>query len=358
MFTSFAHQCRGPRSSIRSPDAGAPVVCSRRSRNGRPRPARRSRCRSTPDDPVRPRARRGRAGLTTSWRAAATAWSPRSRAWPPTPVGALAIVPTGAGNDFARAASATTRSIRSTRSTRSASGHDRVVDLGRVNGRWYTCVTASGFDAEANRWANTVHAPVGHRALRRRGAAHARGVQAAPVPPDRRRRTARDAGVARRGRQRTRVRGRHARSRPYASYDDGLLDVTVVGALDPPAVPRELPEGVQGQRTSRTPKVHDLPRRARRAGVARPVGADGRIRRRGARRSAARRRWKRSATRCASACPNPTRPTCPTRPTRPTRRRSRRPTRPRPPRPGRRSWCRRSRARRRSSSARWPGIAQ
>ena len=37
-----------------------------------------------------------------------------------------------------------------------AHGDDRVVDLGRVNGRWYTCVTASGFDAEANRWANTV----------------------------------------------------------------------------------------------------------------------------------------------------------------------------------------------------------
>ena len=36
-------------------------------------------------------------------------------------------------------------------------GHDRVIDLGRVNDRWYTCVTASGFDAEANRWANTVH---------------------------------------------------------------------------------------------------------------------------------------------------------------------------------------------------------
>jgi diacylglycerol kinase (ATP) len=37
-----------------------------------------------------------------------------------------------------------------------AKGHDRVVDLGRVNDRWYTCVTATGFDAEANRWANTV----------------------------------------------------------------------------------------------------------------------------------------------------------------------------------------------------------
>jgi diacylglycerol kinase (ATP) len=67
----------------------------------------------------------------------------------------LAIVPTGAGNDFARVLGYDTREpLRAIEAL--AKGLDRLVDLGRVNGRWYTCVTATGFDAEANRWANTV----------------------------------------------------------------------------------------------------------------------------------------------------------------------------------------------------------
>jgi diacylglycerol kinase (ATP) len=67
----------------------------------------------------------------------------------------LAVVPTGAGNDFARVLGYDPKNpLRAFDAI--AGGHDRVVDLGRVNGRWYTCVTASGFDAEANRWANTV----------------------------------------------------------------------------------------------------------------------------------------------------------------------------------------------------------
>ena len=67
----------------------------------------------------------------------------------------LAIVPTGAGNDFARTLGYDTKHPLDAFAVL-ANGDDRVVDLGRVNGRWYTCVTASGFDAEANRWANTV----------------------------------------------------------------------------------------------------------------------------------------------------------------------------------------------------------
>ena len=68
----------------------------------------------------------------------------------------LAVVPTGAGQRLR------TRPRLRPQAALDAfdaleHGHDRVIDLGRVNGRWYTCVTASGFDAEANRWANTVH---------------------------------------------------------------------------------------------------------------------------------------------------------------------------------------------------------
>jgi diacylglycerol kinase (ATP) len=64
-------------------------------------------------------------------------------------------VPTGAGNDFARSLGYDPKHPLDAFAVL-ANGDDRVVDLGRVNGRWYTCVTASGFDAEANRWANTV----------------------------------------------------------------------------------------------------------------------------------------------------------------------------------------------------------
>lgn len=67
----------------------------------------------------------------------------------------LAVVPTGAGNDFARVLGYDTKHpLRAFDAIRS--GTDQVVDLGRVNGRWYTCVTCTGFDSEANRWANTV----------------------------------------------------------------------------------------------------------------------------------------------------------------------------------------------------------
>jgi diacylglycerol kinase (ATP) len=68
----------------------------------------------------------------------------------------LAVVPTGAGNDFARGLGYDPKRPLDAFGALEH-GHDRVIDLGRVNGRWYTCVTASGFDAEANRWANTVH---------------------------------------------------------------------------------------------------------------------------------------------------------------------------------------------------------
>ena len=61
----------------------------------------------------------------------------------------------GAGNDFARELGYDVKHpLRAFDAL--AGGRDEIVDLGRVNGRWYTCVTASGFDAEANRWANTV----------------------------------------------------------------------------------------------------------------------------------------------------------------------------------------------------------
>jgi len=67
----------------------------------------------------------------------------------------LAVVPTGAGNDFARALGLHPRRPLDAISL-VRDGRERVVDLGRAGDRSFTSVANTGFDAEANRWANSV----------------------------------------------------------------------------------------------------------------------------------------------------------------------------------------------------------
>ncbi len=78
--------------------------------------------------------------------------------------GALAIVPTGAGNDFARHLGIDHRrpidAVALATNPRANAVLQRV-DLGRATTadgaqRWFTTVANAGFDAEANRWANDV----------------------------------------------------------------------------------------------------------------------------------------------------------------------------------------------------------
>jgi diacylglycerol kinase (ATP) len=69
--------------------------------------------------------------------------------------GLLAIVPTGAGNDFARGLGYRVRDPLAAVALL-ATGRERRVDLGRAGGKWFTSVANTGFDAEANRWANGV----------------------------------------------------------------------------------------------------------------------------------------------------------------------------------------------------------
>jgi diacylglycerol kinase (ATP) len=74
--------------------------------------------------------------------------------------GALAVVPTGAGNDFARELGLDLRHpLRAIELL--ATGSLRDVDLGRATAadgttRAFTTIANTGFDAEANRWANDI----------------------------------------------------------------------------------------------------------------------------------------------------------------------------------------------------------
>lgn len=69
--------------------------------------------------------------------------------------GVLGIIPTGSGNDFARYLGFDAR--RPLEAVRTlTTGRLRTVDLGRAGDRLFATVAGTGFDAEANRWANGV----------------------------------------------------------------------------------------------------------------------------------------------------------------------------------------------------------
>jgi diacylglycerol kinase (ATP) len=167
----------------------------------------------------------------------------------------LAIVPTGAGNDFARVLGYDPKQpVRAFDAV--VNGRDHLVDLGRVNGRWYTCVTASGFDAEANRWANTVRRLSGTT------------LYVAAV--------LRTLAVYKPHRFRVTVDGRAVETQawlvavgngpayaggmrvtPAARFDDGLLDVTIVGAMSRPEFLWNFPKVFRGNHVD-NPKVTTL----------------------------------------------------------------------------------------------------
>lgn len=141
----------------------------------------------------------------------------------------LAVVPTGAGNDFARVLGYDPKQPLRAFDALTA-GQDRVVDLGRVNGRWYTCVTASGFDAEANRWANTV------RKLSGTTLYVAAVLRTLAVYKPHRFRVTVDGEALETTAWLVAVGNGPAyaggmRVTPDAKLDDGLLDVTIVGAM-------------------------------------------------------------------------------------------------------------------------------
>jgi diacylglycerol kinase (ATP) len=158
----------------------------------------------------------------------------------------LAIVPTGSGNDFA-----TTLGYDRKRPLDAIEallgGRDRTVDLGRANGTWYAGITCSGFDAEANRWANDVtwlsgtplYVAAVFRTLVR-------------FRPQRFRVTVDgdahelDAWMVSVGNNRRYAGGMHIT--PDARLDDGLLDVCVVdGSLSPLQLVVQFPKVFSGR---------------------------------------------------------------------------------------------------------------
>jgi diacylglycerol kinase (ATP) len=164
----------------------------------------------------------------------------------------LAIVPTGAGNDFARVLGYDHKHpLQSFAAIEH--GRDHMVDLGRVNGRWYTCVTASGFDAEANRWANTV------RKLSGTTLYIAAVLRTLAVYKPHRFRVTVDGEVIETtawlvavGNGPAYAGGMHVT--PNAQLDDGLLDVTIVGAMGRPEFLFNFPKVFKGTHVGH-PKV-------------------------------------------------------------------------------------------------------
>ena len=160
----------------------------------------------------------------------------------------FAVVPTGAGNDFARGLGYDPKHPLDAFGALEH-GHDRVVDLGRVNGRWYTCVTASGFDAEANRWANTVHRLSGTAlyvaAVLRTLAVYKPHPFRLTVDGDAHEIKAWLVAVGNGPSY-----GGGMNIAPAASLDDGLLDVTVVGEMNRAQMLVNFPKVFKGTHTS------------------------------------------------------------------------------------------------------------
>jgi diacylglycerol kinase (ATP) len=175
--------------------------------------------------------------------------------------GVLAIVPTGAGNDFARHLGLERRRWVDTIPLLTA-GQVGTVDLGRAeltgpgddsNGgatvRWFTSVANAGFDSEANRWANGVQWASGTTlyvlAVLRTLAAYR---------PHRFRLTVDgkdhdiEAWLVAVGNTRGYAGGMLIT--PGAELDDGQLDVCVVGAVSRTAFLRSFPRVFRGTHVS------------------------------------------------------------------------------------------------------------
>jgi diacylglycerol kinase (ATP) len=159
--------------------------------------------------------------------------------------GLLAIVPLGAGNDFARTLGIDhRRPLAAVELLRD--GKELLVDLGRAESRWFTSVANTGFDAEANRWANGVQRLSGTTLY------VAAVIRTLAVYRPHRFRITLDDGEPR-DLQAWLVAFANGTSyaggmriAPGARLDDGALDITVVGPISRPDFLRSFPRVFRG----------------------------------------------------------------------------------------------------------------
>ena len=167
--------------------------------------------------------------------------------------GALAVVPTGAGNDFARHLGLDHRHPLAAVDVLDT-GHLAVVDLGRARAGdgtsvVFTTIANTGFDADANRWANNVHWATGTALY---VLAVARTLAVYRPRPVRVRvdgyEWAGDAWLVAVGNTRSYAAG--MKITPGAELDDGLLDICILGARPTATFIRKFPTVFKGTHTT------------------------------------------------------------------------------------------------------------
>ncbi|WP_326812036.1 diacylglycerol kinase [Streptomyces scopuliridis] len=178
----------------------------------------------------------------------------RAVAGTPTPLGVIAV---GTGNDFARALGLPVRDPAAAGRLAARALKDdgaRAVDLGRVGDRWFGTVLASGFDSRVNDRGNRTRLPVGR--FRYNLAMIAELAALRPVPY----RMTLDDGTERETEAILIAVGNGSsygggmRICADAELDDGLFDVTVVGACSRTELLRVFPTVYRGTHL-RHPKV-------------------------------------------------------------------------------------------------------
>jgi YegS/Rv2252/BmrU family lipid kinase len=157
--------------------------------------------------------------------------------------GALAIIPAGRGNDFARVLGIPTDPAEAARLA--YEGESRPVDVGKVDGKSFVGIASAGFDSDANRIANEakvirgnlVYAYAALKALAGWKDAHF----TIEVDGERREATGYTVAVAN-----SKAYGGGMFMAPDAELDDGKLDVIVIGAHSKLRFLRRLPTVFKG----------------------------------------------------------------------------------------------------------------